>query len=299
MRVIITGGSGLIGRRLAAQLIAEKHEVVILTRNPQKADKLPQGARAERWDGHSAEGWGALVNGDSAIVNLAGQPILTFPFTESAKAKILESRLAAGRAVRQAIEAAAEKPRVLIQSSAVGIYGDREDEVLTEAAHPEDGWFGSVVSAWEDAADGAPTRIAKIRTGIVLDPAGGALQPLVLAARVFGGSLGSGKQWMSWIHNDDECAAIRFMITNEKAEGVYNLAAPNPVQNKEFVKVLAKVMGTMAIFPAPELALRVVLGELAATLLDSQRISVQKLLDLGFTFQYPTLEPALRNLLGK
>mgnify|MGYP005839496421 CR=1 FL=1 len=299
MRVIITGGTGLIGRRLAAQLLAEQHEVVVLTRNPQKAGKLPQGVRLEQWDGHSAEGWGGLVNGDSAIVNLAGQPILRFPFTEAHKAKVLESRLAAGRAVRQAIEAAAEKPRALIQSSAVGIYGHREDEVLTEEAAPEDGWFGTVVSAWENAADGAPTRIAKIRTGIVLDPAGGALQPLVLATRAFGGALGNGRQWMSWIHNDDECSAIRFLITHEQAEGVFNLGAPNPVQNKDFVKTLAKVLGTAAIFPAPELALRVVLGELAATLLDSQRISVEKLLSLGFTFQYPTLEPALRNLLGK
>jgi hypothetical protein len=299
MRVIITGGTGLIGRRLAAQLIAEKHEVVILTRNPQKAKNLPQGARLQAWDGQSAEGWGALVNGDTAVVNLAGQPILTFPFTEAHKAKVLESRLAAGRAVRQAIEAASDKPRVLIQSSAVGIYGDRKDDVLTEDVSAEDSWFGSVVSAWEDAADGAPTRIAKIRTGIVLDPAGGALQPLVLSTNFFGGVLGSGKQWMSWIHIDDECAAIRHLIANENAEGVYNLVAPNPVQNKEFVKTLAKVLGRMAIFPAPELALRVALGELAATLLDSQRVSAQKLLDLGFAFQYPTLEPALRNLLKK
>lgn len=299
MRVIITGGTGLIGRRLAAQLLADKHEVVILTRNPQKTKGVPQGVRLQAWDGHSAEGWGALVNGDTAIVNLAGQPILTFPFTEAHKAKVLESRLAAGRAVRQAIEASNEKPRVLVQSSAVGIYGDRKDEVLTEDAPAEDSWFGSVVSAWEDAADGALTRIVKIRTGIVLDPAGGALPPLVLAANVFGGSLGSGKQWMSWIHNDDECAAIRCLIESEQAEGVYNLAAPNPVQNKDFVKTLAKVMGRIAIFPAPELALRVALGELAATLLDSQRVSVQKLLDLGYTFQYPTLEPALRDLLKK
>lgn len=299
MRVIITGGTGLIGRRLAAQLIAEKHEVVILTRSPQKTKNLPQGARLQAWDGHSAEGWGALVNGDTAIVNLAGQPILIFPFTESHKAKVLESRLAAGRAVRQVIEAASEKPRVLIQSSAIGIYGDRKDEVLTEAAEAEDSWFGSVVSAWEDAADGAPTRIVKIRTGIVLDSAGGALQPLVLSTNFFGGALGSGKQWMSWIHNDDECAAIRYLIGSEQAEGVYNLVAPNPVQNREFVKTLAKVLGRAAIFPAPELALRVLLGELAATLLDSQRVSAQKLLDLGFVFQYPTLEPALRNLLKK
>jgi hypothetical protein len=299
MRVIITGGTGLIGRRLTAQLLVEKHEVVMLTRNPQKAKGIPQGARLQAWDGHSAEGWGSLVNGDSAIVNLAGQPILTFPFTESHKSKVLESRLAAGRAVRQAIESASEKPRVLIQSSAIGIYGDRKDEVLTEDAPAEDGWFGSVVSAWEDAADGAPTRIVKIRTGIVLDKSGGALQPLILSGNFFGGTLGNGKQWMSWIHNDDECAAIRHLIENEKAEGVYNLVAPNPLQNKEFVKTLAKVLGRAAIFPAPELALRVALGELAATLLDSQRVSAQKLLDLGYIFQYPMLEPALRNLLGK
>ncbi len=299
MRVIITGGTGLIGRRLSAQLAAEGHEVIVLTRSTNKASKLPAGVRAERWDAQTAEGWGALVHGDTAIVNLAGQPILRWPFTEEHKRKVLESRLAAGRAVKAAAEQAAEAPRVIIQSGAVGYYGNRDDEVLTENAPPSDDWFGTVCKAWEDAVDGAPCRIVKIRTGIVLDPAGGALQPLTLAGRAFGGSLGSGKQWMPWIHNDDQCAAIRFLIATEQAEGPFNLAAPNPVQNRDFVKTLARVLGTAAIFPAPELLLRVALGELAATLLDSQRTSVDKLLGLGFTFQFPTLEAALRDLLKK
>ncbi|MCL4246750.1 MAG: TIGR01777 family oxidoreductase [Anaerolineae bacterium] len=299
MRVMITGGTGLIGRRLTAQLLSDGHEVIILTRSPEDSAKLTQGARAVKWDAKTADGWGELVNGDTAIVNLAGKPIMQFPFTNDHKQQVLESRVAAGRAVKMAVEQAAERPRVVIQSGAIGYYGNRGDEMLTEGALPADDWFGNVCSAWEDAVDGAPTRIVKIRTGLVLDKAGGALQPFLLAARVYGGSLGNGRQWMSWIHNEDECRAIRFLIDTEKATGPFNLVAPNPVRNKEFVKTLARVQGTAAIFPAPELALRVALGGLAPLVLDSQRVVAQKLLDLGFEFKFPTLEPALRDLLKK
>jgi hypothetical protein len=300
MRVIITGGSGLIGRRLSAKLIDEGHEVIVLTRNPEKArSKLAAKVRTAQWDAATPEGWGELINGDTAIVNLAGHPILTWPVTDAHKQRVLESRLAAGRAVKAAVEQAAEKPRVVIQSGAVGYYGHRGDEILTEDAPAADDWFGEVCSAWEDAVDGAPTRIVKLRTGIVLDAAGGALQPLMLSARFFGGAVGSGKQWMSWIHGDDECGIIRFLMMNDKAEGAFNLGAPNPVQNKDFVRTLARVMGTAAIFPAPELLMRVALGDVAATLLDSQRMSAQKVLDLGYQFKFPVLEAALRDVLNK
>jgi len=299
MRVIITGGTGLIGHHLAAQLLADDHEVVVLTRNPEKRADLPQGARAEKWDAQTAQGWGNLVDGDTAIVNLAGRPIMNFPFTDSHKTAVIESRLAAGRAVKMAVEQAAEKPRVVIQSGAIGYYGNRGDEMLTEGAGPADDWFGGVCTAWENAVDGAPTRIVKIRTGLVLDADGGALKPFLLSSRFYGGPLGNGKQWMSWIHIEDECRAIRFLIDTEKASGPFNLVAPNPVQNKEFVKAVARVMGTSAIVPAPELALRIVLGGLAPLVLDSQRVSAQKLLDFGFQFSYPVLEPALRDLLKK
>jgi hypothetical protein len=299
MRVIITGGTGLIGRRLTAQLVAENHEVIVLTRNPAKASKLPKGVRAERWDAATGEGWSSLINGDTAIVNLAGHPILGFPVTNDHKEKVLQSRLAAGNAVREAVTAAAEKPRVIIQSSAVGIYGDGGDKVLTEEAHAGEEWISSVVVAWEDAVDGVPARVVKIRTGVVLDMEGGALQLLALAARFFAGATGTGKQWMPWIHTEDEAAAIRFLMGSEKAEGPINLTAPNPVQNQEFVRTLAKVVGTAALVPAPELAMRIALGDIAATLLDSQRTSAQKLLDLGFSFRFTTLEPALRDLLKK
>ncbi|MCA9910468.1 MAG: TIGR01777 family oxidoreductase [Anaerolineae bacterium] len=297
MRVLITGGTGLIGRRLTAQLLADGHEVIILTRSLEDSASLPQGARAVKWDAKTADGWGELINSDTAIVNLAGKPINHFPFTDDHRQKVLESRKAAGRAVKAAVEQAAEKPRVIIQSGAIGYYGNRGDEMLTEGVLPADDWFGNVCSAWEDAVDGAPTRIVKLRTGLVLDKAGGALQPFLLASRVYGGSLGNGRQWMSWIHNEDECRAIRFLIDTEKATGPFNLVAPNPVRNQEFVKTLARVQGTAAIFPAPELALRVVLGGMAPLVLDSQRVVAQKLLDLGFEFKFTTLEPALRDLL--
>ncbi|MCA9905200.1 MAG: NAD(P)H-binding protein, partial [Anaerolineae bacterium] len=171
MRVLITGGTGLIGRRLTAQLLADGHEVIILTRSLEDSASLPQGARAVKWDAKTADGWGELINSDTAIVNLAGKPINHFPFTDDHRQKVLESRKAAGRAVKAAVEQAAEKPRVIIQSGAIGYYGNRGDEMLTEGVLPADDWFGNVCSAWEDAVDGAPTRIVKLRTGLVLDKA--------------------------------------------------------------------------------------------------------------------------------
>ncbi|MCC6614621.1 MAG: TIGR01777 family protein [Anaerolineae bacterium] len=299
MRVIITGGTGLIGRRLTAQLLADNHEVIVLTRNPEKSENLPSGAHAHKWDAQTAEGWGQLVNGDTAIVNLAGRSIMNIPFTESHKQRVLESRLAAGRAVKMAVEQAAEKPRVIIQSGAIGYYGNRGDDVMTEESAPADDWFGGVCKAWEDAVDGAQARIVKMRTGFVIDTAGGGLKPFLLAGRFFGGWLGNGQQWMSWIHLDDECRAIRFLIDHEDASGPFNLVAPNPVRNKEFVKTIAKVMGTAALVPAPEFALRLALDGAASLVLDSQRVSAQKLLDLGFEFKFSTLEPAMRDLLKK
>jgi uncharacterized protein len=308
MRVIITGGTGFIGRGLAGELVGAGHEVVLLSRNPAKATDLPAGVRVERWDGQSAEGWAALADAAGAIVNLAGENLAGSGFlpdrwTAKRKALIRQSRLDAGRAVVEAVTAARFKPRVVIQSSGIGHYGSRDDRVLTEADPAGSNFLARLTVDWE--ASTAPVaalgvRHVSIRSAVVLSPDEGALKRLILPARLFaGGPMGSGRQGFAWIHPADEVSAIRFLIENGNARGPFNLVAPHPTTYAEFARTLARVMRRPYWFPVPGLALRLLLGEVASTVLEGQRAQPKKLLDLGFRFQYSTAEAALRDLLGK
>jgi hypothetical protein len=301
MRVIITGGTGLIGRALSAALLNTGNEVIVLSRNPTKRHALPGGVRLEGWDGQSANGWGHLVNEADAIVNLAGEGIADGRWSAERKERILNSRVQAGQALTAAIQQATTKPKVLIQSSAVGYYGARKDELLTEAASPGGDFLARVCFEWEAstaAVDKLGLRRPIIRTGIVLSNAGGAFPKLVLPFRLFaGGPVGSGKQWYPWIHIDDEVAAIQFLLNHERATGPFNLSAPEPLTNKALAAEIGKVMGKPAFMPAPGFAMQTLFGEMATVLLDGQRAMPQRLLDLGFTFKYPTAEAALRALL--
>lgn len=308
MRVIITGGAGFIGRKLAADLAASGHEVIVLSRNPDRATDLPAGVRAERWDGRTAAGWGPLADGALAIVNLAGENLSggSFPparWTPARKARIRDSRLDAGAAVVAAVTAAAVKPRVVIQASGIGHYGSRTDKLLTEADGPGDDFLARLTVEWEASTAAVAqqgVRHASIRTGVVLSPNEGALKQLLLPFKLFaGGPLGSGRQGFSWIHPADEIAGIRFLIENEQASGPFNLCAPTPSTNAEFAVVLGKVLGRPAWLPVPGFALRLALGEVATMVLDGQRALPRKLLDLGFKFRHPDAESALRDLLGK
>jgi uncharacterized protein (TIGR01777 family) len=300
MRVIITGGTGLIGRALAVDLLKDSHEVIALSRRPERATGLPTGMRVERWDARTAEGWGPLVNGADAIVNLAGATIAGL-WTAGRKRSIRDSRLNAGRAVVEAIQRASKKPRVVIQSSGVGYYGPRGDELITEESTSGDDFLGKLAVEWE--ASTAPVeslgvRRAIIRSGAVLSTKGGALPPLLLQYRLFaGGPLGSGRQWLPWIHIVDEVRAIRFLIDNESASGPFNLVAPNPLTNADFGRVLARVLRRPFLIPVPALALRLLAGEMSTILLDGQRAVPRRLQDAGFTFQFPEAEMALRDLL--
>jgi len=311
MRIIITGGSGLIGRALAASLAADNHEVIILSRNAQSVRSLPKGARAEQWDGRTATGWGRLADGADAIVNLAGEsiagesllPILFKRWTSKRKRRILESRTNAGQAVLQAIEAAKRKPGVLIQSSAVGYYGTLRDEELTEEAYPGNDFLARVCWDWEVSTSQAEVmnvRRVVTRSGLVMSAAGGILPLMLLPFKFFvGGRLGSGRQWFSWIHIADEVSAIRFLIENANAKGPFNLTAPQTLTNAQFSKVIGRVVRRPSFFPTPGFALRLPLGEKATVVLDGQRPVPKRLLEMGFKFQFPEAEPALRNLLGK
>jgi hypothetical protein len=305
MRVIVTGGSGLIGTALAGGMAADGHEVIVLSRSPERMTGLPAGVRAEGWDGKSADGWAALADGTDAIVNLAGEniagnsllEILFGRWTSDRKRRILTSRVNAGRAVVQAIERAAHKPKVVVQSAAVGYYGTGREAPQPESSPPGDDFLARVCVDWE--ASTAPVesmgvRRVVFRSGVVLTPQGGILPLLLLPFRLFaGGRLGSGKQWLPWVHLDDVVAALRFAIENDRVRGTYNLCAPQQLRNREAVPIIARHLRRPAWLPVPAFALRLLLGEKNTLVLDGQQAPPDRLQAAGFTFRRPRLEQAL------
>ena len=305
MRVVITGGSGLIGRALARSLTqnggGSGHDVVILTRDPDRVEGLPPGVRAARWDGRTAQGWVSLLDTETAIVHMAGESIAEGRWTAAKKRRIRDSRVISGQAVMDAIRQAPVKPAVLIQGSAVGYYGGHGDEAVPEDTPPGRDFLSEICREWEDSTAGAESlgvRRAVARTGIVLAREGGALPAMSLPFKLMiGGPIGDGRQWFPWIHVDDEVGALRFLLEQEAARGVFNLTAPHPVTNRELTNVLARVLGRPGFLPAPGFALRIALGEIADSLLQGQRAVPSRLLELGYAFRWPDLEPALRNLL--
>ncbi len=308
MRVLITGGSGLIGRALSAGLISHGHEVIVLSRSPERVNGLPGSVQVVRWDARTSEGWGHLAEGAGAIVNLAGASIAGegfFPsrWTDEQRRIIRESRLNSSRAVVEAIEQAGWKPGVLIQASGVGYYGFHGDEILTEEDGPGSDWAARFTAEeWEPST--APVeqmgvRRVVVRTGVVLSTEEGALPRLLLPFRLFvGGPMGSGRQWYSWISLQDEARALRFLIETGEARGAFNLTAPNPVTNRELARIIGRVMGRPAFIPVPGFAMRLAFGEVAEVVLQGQRALPQRLLDLGFEFRHQKVEAALRDLLG-
>ncbi len=302
MRVIITGGSGLLGRALADNLSLDGHEAIILSRRPQEVRGLPAGARAVRWDGRSAAGWAELIDGSTAIVNLAGENISAGRWTERRKESIVRSRVDAGRAVVEAVQQAAVGPTVVMQASGIGHYGPRGDEFVTEQS-PAGADFGARVTlAWEASTaplDELGVRRVIMRMGPSLTPRGGALPLMMLPFRLFvGGPLGSGRQWLSWIHIADTIAAMRFLMERDDARGVFNVCSPQPATNAAFGRALARVMRRPYWLPAPAVALRLALGEMASTVLEGQRAMPARLLAMGFSFRFAEIEAALRDLLG-
>ena len=302
MRVLITGGTGLIGRALSTDLAADGHQVIVLSRSPERASGLPAGVRAERWDAHTADGWVHLADGADAIVNLAGENIGAGRWTDERKQRILNSRLDAGQAVVQATERVSQKPGVVIQASGIGYYGPRGKEELDETAKPGEDWLAQVAVQWEDSTlpvEGMGVRRAIIRTGVVLDAKDGALPRMVQPFRLYvGGPLGGGQQWFPWVHLVDEVAAIRFLIETPEASGPFNLVAPNPATNGQVSRALGRVLGRPAFMPIPGFVLRLMFGEMATLLLDGQRAVPRRLLDLGFQFRYLIVEAALKDVLG-
>ncbi len=304
-RIIITGGSGQMGRALAADLAKDGYEVVLLSRDPSRVVGLPNGVRAEKWDGRTADGWGQLANGATAIINLAGENIGIPPipwWLPGRRQRIRDSRVNSGRAIVAAVKAAAEKPRVVIQASGINYYGLRGDQIVTEKESAGDDFAARVCVDWEaatDAVESMGVRRVVIRTAPNLTKRGGILFYLALPFKMFvGGPIGSGKQWFSWIHTADQVRAIRFLIDNENTRGVYNLSAPDPKTNAEFGRLLAQVLRRPYWFPTPAFVMRLAFGELGdKLLLGSQRVLPQRLQQAGFKFQFADTASALEDLL--
>jgi uncharacterized protein (TIGR01777 family) len=304
-KVIVTGATGFIGKALCFRLEREGYKVVALSRNPERGQRLfSSQATVARWNGANASDWREYAEGAHAIINLAGENIGSGRWTSQRKQAILQSRLDAGKAVVEAVESASVKPRVVVQASAVGFYGSRGSDIIDEFSSPGEGFLAEVAKEWEQSTHDAESfgvRRVVIRSGVVLGAEGGALLQLLKPFRFFaGGPLGSGQQWFSWIHIEDEVNAILFLLKKEDLKGVFNLSAPHPFLQKDFVRILGKIMRRPSWFPTPGFGLRMILGEMAEEmLLVSQRVTPKRLLEAGYRFLYPEAEHALKDILKK
>lgn len=297
MRVLVTGASGLVGAALVPAL-EQEHEVLRLTR------RVPRSAAELRWDPEAGTLDRRALEGLEAAVHLAGESIGGRRWNAAHKRRIRESRVRGTRLLCEALAALERPPRVLVSASAIGWYGDRGDETLTEESGSGIGFLAEVAREWEEATAAAVAlgiRVVLMRTGIVLAARGGALAPM---RRIFGlglgGPFGRGRQWMSWIALDDVVAAIGHCLARETLRGPVNAVSPGAVTQREFARTLARVLRRPALLPAPPVALRLVLGREMADelLLSSQRVEPRRLLETGYAFRFPDLEPALRHVLA-
>ncbi|HEX2713821.1 MAG TPA: TIGR01777 family oxidoreductase [Candidatus Acidoferrales bacterium] len=300
MKILVSGSSGLIGTALMEALSREGHTVGRLVR-PQTATR-PEASRDVRWDPISGSFDAVAAEGASAVVNLAGASIAAGRWNDARKQTLRTSRVNATRHLVGALGKLARPPQVFISASAIGYYGDRGDEELTEESPRGNDFLASLSRDWEAEAARAEqfgARTAILRFGVILTPRGGALARMLTPFRLgLGGRLGSGKQWMSWLSLDEAIGVLRHALSNVQVRGAINAVGPRPVRNAEFTTALGKALHRPAIFPAPATALRLALGEMAdALLLASQRVLPKKLQQFGYNFQQSELEPTLSALL--
>jgi len=296
MKCIVSGGTGFIGRRVVDRLRRDNNYVAVWSRKPGLERRT--GVASHFWDPLAGEPPEESVNGMDAVVHLAGEPVAQ-RWNDGVKERIRESRVLGTRRLVDVIGRVQHKPKALICASAVGYYGSRGDELLTEASGPGDGFLADVCRAWEDEATRAREfglRVMRMRIGFVLGTDGGALAQMLPVFRMgAGGRLGSGRQWMPWIHADDVAEAFTYAVENEVA-GVWNVTSPNPVRNSEFTQRLAAAVHRPAIVPVPQFALKLAFGELAQHMLDSARVVPDEPVKAGFRFRFPELGPALADL---
>ncbi|MBS0207399.1 MAG: TIGR01777 family oxidoreductase [Planctomycetes bacterium] len=298
MRALVTGATGFIGRALVARL----GEVVVVSRDAARAKQAFPQAETFAWDPMREPLPAAALRDVEVVFHLAGDSVAEGRWTAEKKRRIRESRTLGTANLVRGIEASTARPRVLVSASAVGYYGSRGDEVLEETSSPGHDFLADVCVEWEQSAAAGEklgVRVANPRTGIVLGRGGGALSKMLLPFKLgAGGRLGSGRQWMPWIHLADLVGIFLHAATSDQVRGAINGVAPNPVTNIEFTKTLARALHRPAIMPAPEFALKLAIGEFAEVLLGSQRVVPRVAEQTGYRFQFPTLEGALGEILG-
>ena len=301
MKIVLTGGSGFIGKRLIQKLATARYDVVLLTRNVADVhmEAWPSVA-VKQWDGKSCGSWATEVDGADAIINLAGESIAGKRWSPLQKEKILKSRIDATRAVVDAIRRSKRKPSVLISGSAVGYYGAVEKDPVPETYKRGNGFLPVVCESWESEARKAEAlgvRVVMLRSGIVLGGEGGALEKMALPYKFFvGAPLGTGRQWFPWIHRDDAVAIMLYALDNANLAGPVNVAAPEAVTMKQFCDQLGKALHRPSWPAVPGFIIRLALGEMATMLLTGQRIVPAKLLDAGFAFRFSKLDGALGDI---
>jgi len=302
MKILITGGTGFVGRQISSRLIQDRHECTVLTRRPKKSDNAPTGISFLQGDPTEKGPWQEEIQKHDAVINLAGASIFK-RWTQEHKKAILESRVKTTQNIVEGIPSNAEKSFTLFSASAVGYYGFLRDEKLNESSPPGDDFLARVTQDWEKEAlkaDKKESRVVITRFGIVLGEKGGALgQMIPLFKKFIGGPIGNGKQWFSWIHMKDLCESFVFLINHPGISGPVNVCSPHPVRNKDLAKSLGKVLKRPSFVPAPGFLVKLVLGEFGTVVLKGQRVIPEKLVNQDFKFQYPDVEKALEDILKK
>ncbi|MDQ3373971.1 MAG: TIGR01777 family oxidoreductase [Acidobacteriota bacterium] len=297
MKILISGASGLVGTHLIPTLLAKGHEIYKLVR------KTPKSSDEIQWEaekGFSETEQAKLENFD-AVMHLAGDNVASENWSDEKKRKIKDSRVVGTRVLVDALKRAQNPPKIFVSASATGFYGNRKDEILTEDSRQGAGFLTDVCTAWEDEIEKAEefARVVFLRIGVVLAKDGGALEKMLMPFKFgVGGTIGSGKQWMSWIALDDLIKLIHFALENETLRGAVNAVAPNPVTNEEFTKTLGKALHRPTILPVPEFAVKLIFGEMGETLLlQGARVLPKKLVAAGFEFEFVNLEKTLKRVL--
>jgi uncharacterized protein (TIGR01777 family) len=306
MRIFITGGTGLVGTRLVQRLHERKDEVLVLTRNPAAGrPRLGSACTIVPGDPTQPGDWMSAVEECDAVINLAGEGIFSHRWNDEVKAKIRDSRIQSTANVVEALarnaRSATGRPKVLVNASAIGFYGPHGDEELTETDPPGADFLATVCVEWENTASKAEAngvRVALIRTGVVLDSRGGALAQMLTPFKWFvGGPVGSGLQWLSWIHYADLLGIYTLALDYDQVRGPLNATAPNPVTNREFSKALGRALHRPSFLRTPKFALRLMLGEVAGLVIQGQRVSSRKAVTLGYAFRFSDVDAALRDIL--
>jgi len=301
-KIVISGATGFLGKLIVSAISSKGYAICVLSRNSQKARKiLGEKYQYVNWNGEKSNELQAAINGSKAVIHLAGANVAGARWSVSYKNEIMESRIQGTSAIAHSISCAVSPPEVWFSASAIGYYGNEGDEIKRENSPSNTDFLATVCKEWELATSPAENycRVVRGRIGVVLDKHEGALAKMLIPFRLgVGGRLGSGRQWLSWVHTADVVGMILWAIENNSVQGAMNIVSPNPLQMKEFANVLGKVLGRPSWFPVPEFILKLVLGEQAWIVITGQRVEPEVAQRLGYNFQFNKLNDALKNLLA-